>query len=152
MCDAIIILDRLDKEKSHVFYSQSKKQYELTYEKNITFFKGVMRLFNQTKPYIEDTEEEVGEGKRLSEDYVAHIIRLGSFEYKKLVKEATEYHASLVTSVHNFYSDKNNKLLPETDLNILNEFGNFLHFLRLFEELTDDDYYQSYSYYFYTEK
>lgn len=151
MCDSILILDKIDSNKSHVYYSPNTKQRELKYSSNISFFQDVKRLFTKKKNYIEDLEADIEEGQRLSEDFTAHLINIDSFEYKKLLQEAATHHKKLIDEAAKFYEESSSSVLSEEKLKVLNEFGDFLHFISMYRDLVSKDEYKDYSYYFYTE-
>jgi len=147
-----LILDKIDKNKPHVFYNSAAKTFEFKYENNIKFITGTKKLFNEEKIFIENSEEEIIDCERISEDFIAHFVKINTFNYKRLLQEIAKYHKKKLTEATEFYAKNALTILPEAELKELNELGDFIYFISIYKELCDAEDYKDYAYYFYIEK
>jgi len=147
-----LILDKIDKNKPHVFYNSAAKTFEFKYENNIKFITETKKLFNEEKTFIENSEEEIIDCERISEDFIAYFVKINTFNYKRLLQEIAKYHKKKLTEATEFYEKNALTILPEAELKELNELGDFIYFISIYKELCDAEDYKDYAYYFYIEK
>lgn len=147
-----LVLDKIDSNKPHIFYNSTAKIFEFEFKDNIDFITNSRKFFNEEKSFIENSEKEIIDCERVSEDFIAHFVKISTFSYKRFLKEIAKYHNKKLTDAANFYEKHPQTILPEAKLKELNELGAFVHYISIYKELCNTDDYKDFAYYFYVEK
>ncbi|MGZ8216522.1 hypothetical protein [Methylomagnum sp.] len=144
----IIFLDEVPNDDLHVFYNKTCRRIEITDPNNIAFLKSLTTFFSKTKPFIEDTKEEFLASGRTSGESKAMILRIISNGYQTFLKKIEKKAISSSKQLDKRCKEANTNQEKRNFFYEHQELLNLYLFFSVYEDLTQDQNYSNFSYYF----